>query len=111
VQDDDWIWRGLMFTYSVDQTVLISGIASGKVLGPASAKNFYIVELDQPLPGAKAIIVHEDDLRILTCHWCRDTKQVDQTPFTRDQYNTGTIPQRPCDACCKEERLAWATKD
>ena len=108
--NDEWIWRGLMFTYPVDQAVLISGTASGKILGPASAKNCYIVLLDQPLPGAKAIIVHEDDLRILTCHWCRDTQKVDCTPFTIEQYETNTIPQRPCAECCREEAIAWATK-
>jgi hypothetical protein len=111
VHDDDWILEGIVFTYPVDQKVLIVGGASGKVMGPASASNCYIVALDQPLPGAKAIIVHEDDLRILSCNWCRDTKQVAQTPFTIDQYDTNTIPTRPCAECCKEEAIAWATKD
>jgi len=97
-----------MFTYPVDQAVLISDMATGKVLGPASAANCYIVELDSPLPGAKAIIVHEDDLRLLTCHWCRDTKKVAQTPFTREQQDTNTIPTRPCAECCREEAIAWA---
>jgi hypothetical protein len=112
MQDDDWIWRGIVFTYPIDQTVLLlDSKKTGRVLGMTDHDvvddAHYIVLLDQPTPEAKAIIVHENNMRLLTCHWCRDTKQVAVTPFTEGQYNTNAIPTKECPYCSerKPERV------
>ncbi len=105
MQDDDWIWRGIVFEYSIDQAVVFDGKTTGKVLGKVSSgSNIYIIRLDQPQPdGTKAIVVHADDLRLLTCHWCLDTKQMADTPFTTEQYDTNTIPVKECPYCSERK--------
>jgi hypothetical protein len=110
--DDDWLWKGVAFMYSIDQNVMIlNRKTTGKVLGAADAdvclENYYLVKIDLPGEGPKAILVHEDNLKLLTCHWCRDTQQVPVTPFTIEQYETNTIPQKPCPECQKEAYIAY----
>lgn len=105
-QDDDWIWRGLVFAYSVDQAVVIlESKASGRVLGPAAEPSCYIIMLDQPLPGARAIIVHEDNMCLVDCYWCRDKQQVSVTPLTGAQLKAGDIPTKPCPYCTEKEMV------
>jgi hypothetical protein len=105
-QDDDWLTEGIMFTYPVDQAVIIDGKVTGKVLGPAHDVNgqkigsvHYIVLLDRPTAEAKAVVAHEDSLQLLTCHWCMDTRRVPSGPFTKGQHDTDTFPKEPCPYC------------
>ena len=91
-----------MFVYPVDQAVMFTFFGAemtGKVLGQGPDPKVYIVLLDQRLPDAKALLVHEDDMKLLTCHWCRDTQQVPATPF----YNDGNpTPTQPCPYCTEK---------
>ena len=88
--------------YPINQAILIlDSNVSGKVLGPVQGDS-YIVQLDQPTPVTKAIIVHEDNMRILDCHWCRDSQRVPETPFYIGQYETDTIPTKPCPYCTEK---------
>lgn len=112
LQDDDWLMEGIMFTYPVDQAVIINGRTTGKVLGTVQQHKEkrpwqgvglqYIVLLDQPTPGAKAIVVHEDDMQLLTCHWCRDTQLVPDTPFTIQQHYADELSTKPCPYCTEK---------
>jgi len=109
VLDDDWITEGIMFTFPVGQAVLIvdedRGLqTTGKILGAATTDNaLYIVLLDRPFPEVKAVLVNADNLRLLTCHWCRDTQLVTVTPFTGEQRDSNTIPTKPCPYCTEKE--------
>jgi hypothetical protein len=116
----DEFFGGISFMYPIDQDVLILDTKkTGRVLGVATNDNdyfqhllvgYYIVRLDQPTPDAKAILVHENNLRLLTCHWCQDSQQVPVTPFTMEQYETNTIPTKPCPECQREAYMAYMEK-
>jgi hypothetical protein len=102
---DEWIWRGIVFEYPIDQAVIFNGV-TGKVLSKVAhihgvaVNDTYIVMLDQPQSdGTKAVITHADALRLLSCHWCRDTHVVAVTPFTTEQYDTNAIPTKACPYC------------
>lgn len=95
-----------MFTYPVDQAVVIDGETTGKILGPAFDVDInvhYIVLLDRPTDSAKAVVVHEDSLQLLTCHWCMDTQRVGFSPMTQGQHETETFPTKPCPYCTEEK--------
>src|SRR5208283_3743154 len=107
----DKFLEGIVFTYSVDQNVVIlntstasnPSLATGKILGKTSGgAGYYIVKLDRPTSEAKAILVHEDELRLLTCHWCQDSEWVAVTPLTGEQIKTNTIPMKPCPYCTEK---------
>ena len=103
MQDYDEFFGGIMFTYPVDQKVIFKFFGeelTGKVLGQAPDKGVYIVLLDQRMPEAKALLVHEDDMKLLTCNWCRDTEQVPVTPLTGAMLESGNIPMKPCPERC-----------
>src|SRR5271157_6266260 len=86
VQEYDEFSGGIAFMYPINQAILIlDSNVSGKVLGPVQGDS-YIVQLDQPTPVTKAVIVHEDNMRILDCHWCRDSQRVPETPFYIGQF-------------------------
>jgi hypothetical protein len=107
MRDDDWIWRGIVFDYPIDQAVVF-GKTTGKIVGKTflgiATTATCIVLLDQPLPdGTKAVLVPADDLRLLTCHWCLDTKQVADTPFTTERYNADAILMKECPYCSERK--------
>jgi hypothetical protein len=104
----DEFWEGIVFTYPVDQKVVFKFFGeelTGKVLGQTPDKGVYIVLLDQQMPDTKALLVHEDDMRLLTCNWCRDTRQVAVTPLTGEQIESGNIPMKPCPEKCHPENV------
>jgi hypothetical protein len=115
VQDYDEFLEGIMFAYPVDQAVLFTFFGktmTGKVLGQAPDKGVYIVLLDQTLPDAKALLVHEDDMRLLTCRHCQDSQRVTVTGWTGEQAGwtapgvwdgPNTIPTKPCPYCTEKE--------
>jgi hypothetical protein len=75
---------------------------TGKIVGHFS--NYFIVSLDQALKnGETAVLVPADACRPLTCHWCRDTKKVNDTPFTMGQYEADAIPMRECPYCAPKK--------
>lgn len=102
MQFDDF-YEGIAFMYPIDQAVLISeGNKSGKVLSEPILGNHYIVLLDHPGDGSKAVIVHGDGMQLVTCHWCRDSQEVPVTPITGEQYDSCTIPTKPCPYCTEK---------
>lgn len=95
--------------YAIDQPIVFSkwvcdsrgdreATLTGRIGGHAG--DSFIVLLDHKLEdGTRALVVHSESVRPLSCHWCLDTQKVAVTPFTIEQYETGTIPQAACPYC------------
>lgn len=103
--------------YSLNQNIIFYGedMLRGKLseaeYAKVSGKKFtgtitghfsdnFLVKLDFKLSdGCTAVLVPADACRPLTCHWCQDSKLVNDTPFTMGQYESGTIPMKECPYC------------
>lgn len=81
---------------------------TGTVLSNATVRFFglYIIKLDSPLKGERAIIMPTSNIKPLSCRWCLDTKKVGVTPFTIGEYISKTIPDKPCPYCTRKEAVS-----
>jgi hypothetical protein len=74
---------------------------TGEITGHFS--NYFIVWLDQKLAnGEQSVLVPADACKPLTCHWCRDSKLTNDTPFTIGQYEANAMPMKACPYCCPQ---------
>ena len=99
--------------YAIDQPVIyeypLSGCrGTGKIVGHSG--EHFIISLDKPLrDGTRAMLVHSEVVRPLSCHWCLDTQKVYATPVTGAQIASGDIPKVDCPCvrsactCCKDK--------
>lgn len=102
--------------FAIDQQVRFSfpdGEHTGKVVGrpltpemvvmtlneAMESPDIFIVLLDYPVNGQKAILVSASLMEPVHCFWCKDSKLVQSYSFTGEQYDTDTIPMRDCPYC------------
>ena len=91
--------------YSLNQNVQYEfggSTFTGKIVGGNEDK--FIVLLDRPLSdGSTAALVPSGMCVPLSCHWCRDTQRVVDTPFTLGQHEADAIPTKPCPYCTERQ--------
>jgi hypothetical protein len=89
--------------YALDQDVICEyggETFTGKITGH-SGENFIVTLDHQRADGTKTVLVPALAARPLICHWCQDAQKVPAGSFTKEQSDSGCIPQIACPSCTK----------